>query len=229
MSLKHTLLVLLLLISCNVFAQGTSYGLGGWTIVTVNLPGNTQHRLGGFFEAQVRNYGVMSKFFYHEEKIGVSYNFDNNSYALLGTGRYTTYGIDAVDEGPQITENRLWEQFTTNQFIGRVKLEHRFRIEQRWLNTGYRNRYRYRLILSVPINHKALDPNTFFASALGEVFFNNTEPNLERNRFSPTLGYKFSKQFTLQLGYMNQRNYAAITSADKDFLIMIVTYNIPRK
>ena len=210
-------------------AQGVNYGMGSWNILTVNFPGNTDHHWGAYAEAQNRNYGIASHFYYYEVKAGVSYNIDNNSLFLLGTGRYTTYGFDAVDDGPQVTETRLWEQFTTNHFINRIKLEHRYRIEQRWLSTGYLNRFRYRLTASVPINKPKLDPKTFFIAAFGEVFFNNKQPNFERNRFSPSLGYKFSKQFTLQAGVINQRNYAIASSNDKNYLITTAIYNIQRK
>lgn len=193
------------------------------------MPGSTTHRWGGYFEAQDRNYGIVSKFYYYEVKTGVSYNFDNNSFALLGTGRYTTYGFDAVDDGPQITETRLWEQLTTNHYISRLKLEHRYRVEQRWLNTGYRNRFRYRLTATLPLNKPKLEKGALFAAAFGEVFFNNKQPNFERNRFSPSIGYKFSKPFTLQAGVINQRNYQINTSDDKNYLIITATYNIQRQ
>jgi hypothetical protein len=209
-------------------AQGQFYGTGSWNIITINLPGSTTHRWGGYFEAQNRNYGIASKFYYYELKTGVSYNFDNNSFALLGTGRYTTYGFDAVDDGPQITETRLWEQFTTNHYISRIKLEHRYRVEQRWLNVGYRNRFRYRLTATLPLNKPKLEKGTLFAAAYGEVFFNNKQPNFERNRFSPSIGYKFSKPFTFQAGFINQRNYAINSSDDKNYLILTATYNLQR-
>ncbi|QJD94948.1 DUF2490 domain-containing protein [Mucilaginibacter robiniae] len=224
------LFLLLLLSTITKFTAQAQYkGLGSWNIITVNLPGNDLHHWGGYAEAQNRNYDVTSHFYYYEVKAGVSYNLDKNSYVLLGTGRYTTYGYDAVDDGPQITETRLWEQLTYNHYISRVKLEHRYRIEQRFLNTGYLNRFRYRLNVTVPINKPVLSPTTFFAAAFGEVFFNNKQPNLERNRFSPSLGYQFNKAFLLQAGYINQRNYATLSSNDKNYLILTATYNIQRK
>jgi hypothetical protein len=209
--------------------QDPNKGLGSWEIFTVNVPGSLQHHWGGYAEIQNRNYGVANHFYYYEAKAGLSYNIDNSSYFLLGTGRYTTYGYDAVDEGPQVTETRLWEQFTYNHFINRVKLEHRYRIEQRFVSTGYTNRFRYRLNAFIPLNKPTPGPNTFFAAAFGEVFFNNKQPNLERNRFSPSVGYQFSRNFLLQAGYINQRNYALTSSNDKNYLILTATYNILRK
>ncbi len=229
--MRFKILVLFSILLCtniSTKAQGQFSGTGSWNIVTINLPGNTQHRWGGYFEAQNRNYGVASNFYYYELKTGISYNFDNNSFVLLGTGRYTTYGFNAVDDGPQITETRFWEQFTTNHYISRLKLEHRYRIEQRWLNTGYRNRFRYRLTATLPLNKPKLEQGTLFAAVFAEVFFNNKQPTFERNRFSPSLGYKFTKPFTFQAGFINQRNYAINNSDDKNYLILTATYNLQR-
>lgn len=210
-------------------AQDPNKGLGSWNIITINLPGNAQHRWGGYAEVQNRNYGVASHFYYYEAKAGISYNIDNNSSVLLGTGRYTTYGYDAVDDGPQATETRLWEQFAYNHYISRVKLEHRYRIEQRFVNTGYTNRFRYRLNAIVPVNKPLLAPNTLFAAAYGELFFNNKQPAFERNRFSPSVGYQFSKGFIFQAGFINQRDYRVGSSHDKNYLILTATYNIQRQ
>jgi hypothetical protein len=229
MRFKLLLLFIIFIKTLPVKAQGQFSGTGSWNIITVNLPGSTQHRWGGYFEAQNRNYGVTNNFYYYELKTGVSYNFDNNSFALLGTGRYSTYGFNAVDDGPQITETRFWEQFTTNHYISRLKLEHRYRIEQRWLNTGYRNRFRYRLTATLPLNKPKLEQGTLFAAVFAEVFFNNKQPNFERNRFSPSLGYRFTKPFTFQAGFINQRNYAINNSDDKNYLILTATYNLQRK
>jgi hypothetical protein len=226
--MKWCCIFILLALGSAASAQTSTSGLGNWNILTVNLPGSTQHKWGGFAEAQNRNFGVASHFYYYEAKVGVSYNFDDNNYFLLGTGRYTTYGFDDIDNGPTATENRLWEQFTLNQYVSRVKLEHRFRIEQRWVNSTYSNRFRYRLNIFIPINQPALNPHTFFAAAFGEVFFNNNVPNFMRNRFNPSLGYKFSKQFSFQAGYINQRDYSISSSNDKNSLVLAATYNIQR-
>lgn len=227
---KLTLALLILSISVTFSARAQYKGLGSWNIITVSYPGSAQHHWGGYFEAQERNYGVVSHFYYYEAKAGISYNFDNTSSVLVGTGRYSTYGYDAVDEGPQVTETRLWEQFINIQYLGRIKFEHRYRVEQRFINTGYRNRFRYRLNVTVPINKPKVQPGTFFVSTFDEVFLNNIQPNFERNRVSSSLGYQFSKTFNLQAGYMNQYNNNSLNlTNDKNYLILTAVYQILRK
>ncbi|MBS7563991.1 DUF2490 domain-containing protein [Mucilaginibacter sp. Bleaf8] len=223
--IKFTLLILFITV---ITAKAQYKGLGGWNIITVNLPGSLKHHWGGYVELQDRNYGVTTQFYYYEVKAGVSYNFDNNSSMLLGTGRYTTYGYDEFDEGPQVTETRLWEQFNFTQYLSRIKFDHRYRVEQRWLNTGYRNRFRYRLTATVPINYPKMQKGAAFVSGFAEAFLTNKEPHFERSRFAASLGYQFTKAFNFQAGIINQYNYALSSDNNKNYLILTATYNIQR-
>ncbi len=211
------------------FAQSFSK-TGSWGLITVVLPGSVEHRWGGYMELQTRtNEMLFKQFYYTEVKGGVSYNFTNNFSALIGTGRYTTYNYKDVDAGPTIKEDRLWEQFTLLEYFDRIKIENRVRIEQRWLNSAYRNRFRYRLNLIVPFNHPKIQAGTVFTSVFDEVFFNNKAPNFERNRISATLGYQFTKAISLQAGWMNQYNNLPASTNDKNNMMVVFMYNIQRK
>lgn len=230
--IRTYLIIVLIAIGGSCFAQSNKTGT--WGLATLVLPGSTEHRWGGYAELQGRTDETLFRnFFYYEVKGGVSYNFDNNSYALIGTGHYTTYDYLDLDKGPLVKENRLWEQFTSVEFVGRVKLEHRYRVEQRWLNSDagntYRNRFRYRLNALVPINHAKFVPNTVFLSVFDEVFFNNKTPNFERNRICALLGYQFTKALNLQAGWINQFNNLPASSNDKNNMMVMVMYNIQRK
>ncbi|UEG52625.1 DUF2490 domain-containing protein [Mucilaginibacter daejeonensis] len=227
MSLKHTLLIFCLIFSLTASAQ--YQGLGSWNVVTINLPGSTEHRWGGYLEAQNRNYGLTSKFYYYEAKGGVSYNLDKNNVALLGIGRYVTYDEDDVDNGPMLEEFRFWEQFVSNQYLGRIRFEHRYRIEQRWFNTGYRNRFRYRFSSIIPFNKKKVEPGALYSILYDELFFNNKQPHFERNRVALLLGYQFSKQFAFTAGLLNQFNNTATGTNRKYYLHLNAIYNIVRK
>lgn len=230
MILRRILLTAVLLTgTLCVFAQSFDK-TGSWGLVTVVLPGSVEHRWGGYMELQTRtNETLFKQFYYTEVKGGVSYNFSNNFSALIGTGRYTTYNYKDVEAGPTIKEDRLWEQFTLLEYLDRIKIENRVRIEQRWLNGDYRNRFRYRLNLIVPFNHPKIQANTVFGSVFDEVFFNNKEPNFERNRISATLGYQFTKAISLQAGWMNQYNNLPASTNDKNNMMVVFIYNIQRK
>ena len=217
----------LLIISLAALAQDSK--VGTWGVATVVLLGDSAHKWGGYTEFQTRTNNVFSQFQYFEIKGGVSYDIDKNFTALLGTGRYTTYDYMDVGKGPTITETRFWEQITSNQFLYRLKLEHRYRIEQRWVNGDYRNRFRYRLNVFIPFNNTKIMAKTWFLSVFDEIFLNNKIPNFERNRVSAALGYQFDKSLILQAGWINQYNYSATSKSDKNNIILILMYRIHRK
>ena len=115
-------------------------------------------------------------------------------------------------------ETRVWEQVTMNQNISRVKFEHRFRAEQRFTYSGYRNRFRYRLGIIVPINKKTVEDNALFTYVYDELFFTDNAPYFERNRLSAGAGYKFNKTFTLQAGFLNQFDYKINSELSQNYL-----------
>ncbi|MXV14060.1 DUF2490 domain-containing protein [Hufsiella ginkgonis] len=210
------------------FAQSNKTGT--WGILTFVLPSNKDQRWGGYAESQARTDELLfNRIFYHEFKTGISYAIDNNYVALIGTGRYTTYDYTDLDKGPTTRENRLWEQLTFTQYLSRIKFEHRYRIEQRWVNAGYRNRFRYRLNVVVPFNHKSMGAKTAFLSVFDEIFLNNEQPHFERNRVAASLGYQLSSSITLQAGWLNQYNNTLAGTNDKNNLLINVSYQIKRK
>lgn len=180
--------------------------IGGWYIVSYNYSFNQKFNI--YSEINTRSQHAINDFYYHELKAGLGYNLTSNISFLLGFGNYETYTSPGSFKKP-VTANefRLWEQFTLNNNINRVHLEHRYRIEQRWINGEFRNRFRYRLTASVPINKPVLTANTFFVAASDEVFFTDARPYFIRNRLYGGLGYQFKKLFTLQTGILRQYDY----------------------
>jgi hypothetical protein len=222
-------LVFILLTAYSFTVKAQDSKVGTWGVATVVLPGDSAHKWGGYSEIQTRTNGVFKQFQYYEAKAGVSYDLDKNFTALLGTGTYHTYDYTDLGKGPITNEFRLWEQMTVNQFLDRFKFEHRYRVEQRWVNGDYRNRFRYRLNMFIPLNHKKIIANTWFISVFDEVFFNNRVPNFERNRISAALGYQVDKSWIVQAGWINQRNYTTIQSSAKSNIMLMLMYRINRK
>ncbi len=217
-------------LSCVSLTAHAQYdGVGSWNVLTVNLPGSLEHRWGAYMEAQNRNYSIANRFYYYEAKGGVSYNLDKNNIALLGIGRYVTYDFEDIDDGPTLQEFRFWQQFVSNQYLGRVRFEHRYRVEQRWFNTGYRNRFRYRFSTIIPVNKHKVEPGALYGLLYDEVFFNNKAPNFERNRVAAFLGFQFSKAFAIQTGVLNQFNITSTSTNRKYYFHLNAIYNIIRK
>ena len=103
----------------------------------------------------------------------------------LGYVRVDTWPYDDDDEsGRERIENRFYQQFAMKQGWARARFEHRFRLEQRWFpkNDGdsYSNRGRYRLQVTIPLNHETIQPGAYFINTFNETFINfvSSRPNL---------------------------------------------------
>jgi hypothetical protein len=113
-----------------------------------------------------------------------------------------------------------------NNKISRVMIEHRYRIEQRWLNGDYANRFRYRLSSTIPLNHPSIIKNTLFISVFDEVFFTNKAPYFLRNRVFAGSGYKVSKLLTIQVGFIRQFDYNTVDNGSgKNFIQTSLLFN----
>ena len=225
-------------------AANPAQSWGSWFIGTVQLPGGPGKKWAGYAEAQVRTNGLVKEYFYNELKAGVSYDIDPNFTVLVGTGRYTTSDYRDLAAGPLNVEKRLWEQLVLTQYTSRLKLEHRYRMEQRWLNfrddsTAFRQRLRYRLNAFYPLNKKTITAGTLFLSVYDEIFLNPKGPVFERNRVYGGIGYQANAHIIMQLGFLNQANYnlpaykagqvvPLVTSA-KNNVVLAFTYKLARR
>lgn len=212
--MRTLLLSVLLLSSCVGFSQKKDFG--SWNVITTKLL--LTDKWGVYNELQLRSQSFYDNHFYYEIKGGVSYSLNKSFSFLLGVGKYITYTDGGSFKKPvSANETRFWQQLTMNHYLERIKFEHRYRVEQRWFKTGFRNRFRYRLNAAVPINNKKIGPKTFYIASFNEIFLTNKEPYFERNRFFLGTGYQLNKMFTIQPGYVYQFDYRNNDGAGKHF------------
>ncbi len=199
--------------------------LGGWYLVNLNYHFN--QKLSLYSEVQTRSQHVADDFYYRELKGGISYTFPAKQSVLVGFGNYKTYTFPGNFEKPiAANENRIWEQFIMNNNIGRVKFEHRYRIEQRWINGDYFNRFRYRLAASIPVNHPSITDNTIYISVFDELFFTNKIPYFLRNRIFLGAGYQINKLLTIQTGFLRQFDYRTTDNGSgKNYITTSLLFN----
>lgn len=192
--------------------------LGSWDIINFFYKPNPQFFY--YAEVQTRSQKLTTDFYYHEIKGGAGVNFGKAHSVFLGIGDYTTYTYPGNYEKPVTTkETRFWEQLILNNNIDRVKIEHRYRVEQRWVNGEYFNRFRYRINPIIPINHSKITAKTLFVSAFDEIFLTNEAPYFQRNRFFAGAGYQFTNLFALQAGWIRQFDYNATNGGNgKNFI-----------
>lgn len=211
--------VMITFVALFVFKQsiGQSAALG--TANIINLQYNFNPKWSGFFETQFRSDKFFADFNFDEFKIGVNYNVANRLAVQVGTGIHNTYSLGGSFKKPFVSEEtRLWEQFSLYNTIGRLKLEHRYRIEQRWGTLGYRNRFRYRLNAIISINQPKINTGALYAYINDEIYLTDKPGYFQRNRFYVGAGYRFIKQLTVQMGYLHQFDYTANRKSIKNFL-----------
>jgi len=209
-----------------IFAQQSDLdALGTWNIL--NVEKGLNDRWSVFGEAQIRSLRFYDHFHYYEIKGGVTYDLSRNFSLTAGIGRYDTYqeGGDFVTPKAN-NEIRSWVQVEMLQYLNRLHFEHRYRGEQRWTSDGFRNRFRYRFQLTVPVNQPVIEPGTLYVSGWNELFFTNQEPYFERNRLFLGGGYQFSELFTLQMGFVNQFDYEINDETGRNFLQIALSFDL---
>ena len=103
------------------------------------------------------------------------------------------------------------------------------RVEQRFFDTGFRNRFRYRLNTVLPIKNTKVEAGTFYLTAFEEIFLTNKAPYFERNRFFAGCGYQFNDYIGIQPGYVYQYDYRNGSGAGKHFFQLTLMLDIDGK
>ncbi len=138
-------------------------------------------------------------------RTGLNYHFSGKAFATAGYAYVPSYDFGSEQIAPESIEHRIWQQFILTNPIGRIKLEHRYRTEQRWVNNNYKNRLRYRLMLFVPLNKPKIEKGSLFLGLYDEIFLNTKKDFFDRNRLYGALGYQHSKASSVQIGVLHQQ------------------------
>ena len=194
--------LLVLFLTANVNAQKTD--TGNWFLYFGNQKIN--NRWNWHNEVQYRNFNFAGDLEQLLLRTGIGYNLtENNNNILLGYAYvHSEPYIAGSDDKLETDEHRIFQQFITKQQFGRVYIQHRYRVEERFLKDDFKMRFRYFLSLNVPINKKALDKNAIYASAYNEIFLNTEQNQFDRNRLYGGIGYCFSKNIKVEAGIMSQ-------------------------
>jgi hypothetical protein len=218
-----TILVVLLLCAHRAHTQDNT--LGSWNIV--NVKANYTEKWSGFAEAQLRSLRFYDHFHYYEYKGGLNYKVNTNLQLTLGAGSYQTYREGGNFLLPKNNDEfRVWPQITLFQSIGKIKIEQRYRAEQRFTSNGYRNRFRYRMGASYAFGKESSGFKPFQLSASNEIFFTDNEPYFERNRAQLAFNWKVSSASTIQVGYIKQFDYKINDETGRDFLVLGLYFEV---
>ncbi|MGB1232078.1 MAG: DUF2490 domain-containing protein [Winogradskyella sp.] len=177
--------------------------LGNWLIYIGNKKINSKWNIHN--EVQYRNYNAIGDLEQLLLRTGLGYNITDNANLLLGYGYILSENYsNGTDKKTTVNEHRIFQQFTTKQKLGKVSLSHRYRFEQRFVEEDFKMRLRYFLGFNLPLQNNENGKNPLYLSAYNEIFLNTESSVFDRNRVYGGLGYKFSKNLRLELGYMNQ-------------------------
>lgn len=156
-------------------------------------------------EFQFRSHQFYSNFHQALIRLGVGCNLtEKNNNVLLGYGYiYSELDVPEKKESTAFNEHFIYQQFNTNQYFGRVYLQHRYRIEERWISANFSLRFQYFLSLHIPINHATMSDKTWFAAAFDEIFLRNGEEPFGHNRLYGGIGYQVNSTWRFESGYMN--------------------------
>ncbi|WP_395075447.1 DUF2490 domain-containing protein [Flavobacterium sp.] len=219
--MQNFIIVILFLLTIFTNAQSN---LGSWNIINVNMKVNSKWNF--FTEAQLRSLSFYTEYHYYEVKAGATYKIANDFSATSGFGSYNTFSEGGDFREPiRNKEVRSWLQINLKNQLRFFTLEHRYRGEQRFTSNGYKNRFRYRLGGTLPINKKKIESKTFYISVWNELFFTNSEPFFERNRLFLGCGYEANKNLAIQTGYIYQFDYKINDETGRDFLNIALLYN----
>jgi len=203
MKKKLNMAALILVLMLPLSFQAQESDLGNWLIYIGNKKLNSKWNIHN--EVQYRNYNAVGDLEQLLLRTGLGYNINEKNNVLLGYGYILSENyVGDTDEKVSVNEHRIFQQFTTKQSIGKVGLSHRYRFEQRFVEDDFKMRFRYFLGVKIPLQYKEDGSSPLYLSAYNEIFLNTESSVFDRNRVYGGLGYTFSKQLRLELGYMNQ-------------------------
>jgi len=206
-TMKRIILLSILLCTSKIatHAQVDEDNLGAWYMYFWNTSLNDS-KLGLQGDVQLRNWSVASDLEQLLLRGGLTYQATEDALLTAGYAHITTgtYGDSDVTS----TESRIYQEALLSHTVSNsVKLRHRFRYEQRWVDgQDFRTRYRYNLFLTIPLSSQVYLSfyNELFVNGQKDIGDGRSVQLFDRNRLYGAVGYKLSAKHNIQLGMMRQ-------------------------
>ncbi len=165
-------------------------------------------------ELQLRNYFLKSNIEQTLIRVGANYYLGRLSMVTAGYAFIYTTPTEGNETGSELVENRIWEQLILRHRTYNVFLEHRYRIEQRFIENRtiddrfLDHRIRYRFMALFPFYNISPSLRHYFIATYNEIFINMGRDTpaeyFDRNRFYVAVGYQVNPKFNLQVGYLHE-------------------------
>jgi hypothetical protein len=207
-----------------LYAQMNTKDLGSWGMLFSQTRLHNKWSLHS--ELQFRSYEISPNTEQLLLRGGINFHYNPNLILTAGYGHITNYSaFENTSKIVTAEENRIWEQMILKNNIKRILIEHRYRFEQRWVHsnykTNYRNRIRYLLRATIPINNKEIIKKTVFLTFYDEIFIHLSNAPFDRNRLYAALGYQVNSALNIQAGYLLQ----TVGTLSKQYIQLGITFN----
>ncbi|MBE7175723.1 MAG: DUF2490 domain-containing protein [Mucilaginibacter polytrichastri] len=207
------------LLYTSAFAQNNRFMTWGAFFNTTKL-GNSKWSFQ--FDGQLRSTGDIRDINQIMVRPALLYNFNAHHNLGIGYGFVPSHQVRGNVSG-LIVENRIFQQYIFKQRIHATTVDHRFRTEERFIGTSFNDngtlrrtgnrfsgRLRYNVRAIMPLMKTDIFRRGAFVSLQDEIFANVVRLDhvngkvFDQNRAYTSIGYRFSKKFDAEVGYMHQ-------------------------
>ena len=216
---KYLLLMILLVFIISYPCKAVQNDLGLWTPVFITLPIN--EKVSSQLEINPRIQDNVTRF--NQLFINPSLTYNLNKFFSF------TQGYSWNPEfNPFSNRSRIWEQLQLRNNFSKLRLENRFRLEERFIEdvSGVPVRGRYRIGIWMPLDKE----KKWALVTWDEIFVNfNSRPQgpqggFDRNWLFAGINKKISENVNLEGGYMFQ--YINNKSPKQDLLNHVILVNL---
>jgi len=210
--------ILLFSFTSNTLAQqDPSDELGVWYILASNSKVSEKLSIG--LQTQFRYFELVSEIQQFKIRTGAKYRIMEGLSAGIGYAYFRNDFSYLSETPPSFDEHRIVEDIYLDHKIGKVKVDHRARLENRFIvangDTDTRHWFRYMAKLTFPFM------DVWSADVYNEVWLNvGDEPTFAQNWLGVGLGYKVNDFIKTRVGC--QRIY--LDGPDFDRLLLQLTF-----
>ncbi|WP_188112053.1 DUF2490 domain-containing protein [Aquimarina sp. RZ0] len=166
-----------------VIVSGTNRLSKRWSIPTVGI---------------LRHYDIFKSYELSFFRSGFTYAVNPKLDVTLGYGYLDSDSY--INYKPGTRQHWLYQEFYIKSHANGFPVSHRYRWETRWIekanNQEVNHRIRYRLRWIQSLN------SYFYTNLFNEIFLSLQDPVFNQNRFHAGVGYVFSKNLKLEMGYL---------------------------
>jgi hypothetical protein len=199
------------------FSQNTEFDkLGAWYILASNSTISDQVSIQ--FQTQLRYFELASEIQQFKIRTGATYKANEGLAFALGYAYFRNDFSYQSDVPPSFDEHRIVEDILLNHSLGKLKINHRLRLENRFIvqngDTDVRHWYRQMIRFSLPLHEQ------WTGDLYNEIWLNLDEPVFAQNWLGGGLTYTINELIKTRVGYQR----IILDGPDFDRLLFQLTF-----